>query len=45
MENQIRVLKKMGAPAGGSEATGNSGGADILDALTEIIDKNKTEFD
>ena len=44
----MRVLKKMGAPAatsGGCGAAGNSGGADILDAFTEIIDKNKTEFD
>lgn len=44
LENQMRVLKKMGAsaPAGGGAATG---GPDILDAFNEILDKNKQEFD
>ena len=48
IENQMRILKKMGAsaPAGGSGgATANSGGPDLLDAFNEILDKNKLEFD
>ena len=37
LENQIKVLKKMGASVGGSSA----GNPDLLDTFNEIIEKNK----
>ena len=48
IENQMRVLKKMGAsaPSGGGSTSGNGGGGpDLLDAFNEIMDKNRLEFD
>ena len=45
IENQMRVLKKMGAPAAASGGGGGKGGPDLLDAMNEIMDKNKEEFD
>ena len=37
----MRVLKKMGAPSGGSAGSGaGGGGPDLLDALTEMLDKS-----
>lgn len=46
IENQMRILKKMGASAPtGSSGGGSKGGPDLLDAFNEILDKNKAEFD
>ena len=38
LENQVDLLKKMGAPKGGD------GGAGLLDTLEEITNKMRKEF-
>lgn len=40
LENQLELLKKMGGGTGGGD-----GGSGILDALNDITDKMRKEFD